>query len=1186
VSNGMETAMTGAGCRLGFCVAPMLAVVLGLGLAGTQQAAAATTDVGAASPSLAFRTILLRPPRSSAPALGSGRAARLSASSDGVVTSASGMGHLTIVPNFDDTSWDSAAGCEPVSSSPDAASLEAAFDYAAGQIEAEYSDPITVDLGVCVDPGDGVPGESEQFLSYGSSGDGWTYAQVRAALLANETTSDQVSAGASLPVSDPTPADGAADFAMSYPEADALGLDAGPVPYGLDAPAAVVFDPSGDYFTYDYSTAGPVPAGQIYFVGVAEHEITETMGRVYGLEAPDPPYPGQYVPNDLFRYTAPAVRSLVAYSPGAYLSIDGGVTNLVDLNSPNGCAGRPAGECGDPQDYAGNSPDAFNAYVTFGVLEPLTEAGLTNFDVLGFDRAAASVSVSPATATVTAGDAQFYTAEGVDALDNQFGVVPTLTIAPDGSGSATGASCTVDYCSATAAGTYTVTETYGSATATATLTVTSGLVASLSLSPVAQRAVPGDGVSYTAEGFDGYGNDIGDLAGSATFSIAPDGSGSATGASCSYNSCQATIAGTYTVTATDGPATGSTTMIVVAGLATSLTLSPAEATVGAGDSQAYQVEGFDSYGNDAGDVTAATTFTIAPDGSGSATGAACAGDSCSATAAGTYTVTGTDGSATGTATLTVTPGAVDAAESTVSASPGSVPADGSTAATVTVTAVDADGNQETSGGATVTIASSVGTVSGVIDNDDGTYTATVTSLTAGTADVKAKIDGAAISPDATVVFGPDAATSTIAASSYALPADGSSTATITVTAVDGAGNELTTGGAVVTISSTAGSVSGVTDNGNGTYTATLTSPATAGTADVSATIGGQTVTSGDPIVSFGAAVGTRLIGGGLSGPTDAAADASGDVFIADPGNSRVVEDAPNGSGGYIQTTIGSGLNRPHGVAVDASGDVFIADTYNNRVVEETPDGDGGFTQTTVDSSLSYPFAVAVDDATGAVYVADTGNRRVVEDAPNGGGGYTQSFVDGRDGFGVGVDMSGDVYIADTVDDQVIKETPVTGGGYTGTYVDHNLRGPYGVAVDGSGDAYVANTGSDDVVKDTPDGGGYTQTVVDDSGPERARRGWRWTRPETFTSPTRNNGRVLELLAPVNTAAPAITGTAQDGLVLTRSSRGTWSDGGALSYADQWERCSSTGSAAPRSRGRRGRCTGRPAPMSGMSSPWR
>ena len=60
-----------------------------------------------------------------------------------------------------------------------------------------------------------------------------------------------------------------------------------------------------------------------------------------------------------------------------------------------------------------------------------------------------------------------------------------------------------------------------------------------------------------------------------------------------------------------------------------------------------------------------------------------------------------------------------------------------------------------------------------------------------------------------------------------------------------------------------------------------------------------------------------------------AVDGSGDVFIADSGNNRVVEVKADGT----QTTVGSGLTGPAGVAVDRSGDVFIADYANDRVVE-------------------------------------------------------------------------------------------------------------------------------------------------------------------------------------------------------------------------------------------------------------
>jgi len=100
-------------------------------------------------------------------------------------------------------------------------------------------------------------------------------------------------------------------------------------------------------------------------------------------------------------------------------------------------------------------------------------------------------------------------------------------------------------------------------------------------------------------------------------------------------------------------------------------------------------------------------------------------------------------------------------------------------------------------------------------------------------------------------------------------------------------------------------------------------------------------------------------------------DGAGDVFIADYGNSRVVE-VP--AGGGAQTTVGSGLYHPTGAAVDGAGDVFIADYGNSRVVEVPA---GGGPQTTVGSGLNFPIGMAVDGA-GDVFIADTRNNRVVE----------------------------------------------------------------------------------------------------------------------------------------------------------------------------------------------------------------
>ena len=85
---------------------------------------------------------------------------------------------------------------------------------------------------------------------------------------------------------------------------------------------------------------------------------------------------------------------------------------------------------------------------------------------------------------------------------------------------------------------------------------------------------------------------------------------------------------------------------MTAGSLDHLVLSPASATIPVGGSQAYTAEGRDQYNNSLGDVTATTTFSIAPDGS-------CTGAACTASVAGSHTVTGTKSGKTGTASLTV-----------------------------------------------------------------------------------------------------------------------------------------------------------------------------------------------------------------------------------------------------------------------------------------------------------------------------------------------------------------------------------------------------------------------------------------------------------------------------------------------------------------------------------------------------
>lgn len=81
-----------------------------------------------------------------------------------------------------------------------------------------------------------------------------------------------------------------------------------------------------------------------------------------------------------------------------------------------------------------------------------------------------------------------------------------------------------------------------------------------------------------------------------------------------------------------------------------LVLSPANATIAYGQSQAYTAEGFDQFGNDRGSV-GGVTYTIAPTGTTVGPGS-CTGNSCTGPA-GTYTVTGTKNDAQGSTGLTI-----------------------------------------------------------------------------------------------------------------------------------------------------------------------------------------------------------------------------------------------------------------------------------------------------------------------------------------------------------------------------------------------------------------------------------------------------------------------------------------------------------------------------------------------------
>ena len=112
------------------------------------------------------------------------------------------------------------------------------------------------------------------------------------------------------------------------------------------------------------------------------------------------------------------------------------------------------------------------------------------------------------------------------------------------------------------------------------------------------------------------------------------------------------------------------------------------------------------------------------------------------------------------------------------------------------------------------------------------------------------------------------ANSTTSAAPNSITADGSSTSTITVQLKDGSNANLSASGGAVTVSTTTGTFPGpcnsgcaTTDNGNGTYTATLTSPTSvgSGTASVTSALDGSSFTSAAASVTLVAGTPTHLL---------------------------------------------------------------------------------------------------------------------------------------------------------------------------------------------------------------------------------------------------------------------------------------------------------------------------------------
>ncbi len=257
-------------------------------------------------------------------------------------------------------------------------------------------------------------------------------------------------------------------------------------------------------------------------------------------------------------------------------------------------------------------------------------------------------------------------------------------------------------------------------------------------------------------------------------------------------------------------------------------------------------------------------------------------------------------------------------------------------------------------------------------------------------------------------------------------------------------------------------------------------------------------------------------------PFGIAADAHGNVYVADTGNGRIRQIAPDKQ---VSTFTGAGgearFTAPISLAIDASGNLYVSDPlaedYLERLRRFAPDGTIASLPTAAPSTVG----LVVDDA-GTLYATD-GHDEIWKLPPGGEWtfllkpSYAVSILGG-----IAVDRSGALFAG--ADSRILRYAPdgdlsdvggqrFFGGGADGVWADSRFEQPQGLAFDAAGNLYVADLYNNTIRKGVP----YLQPwVAENPAPQSASAGsrisfsvaiasstaasFRWQRQANGTSP--------------------------------------------------------------------------------------
>ncbi len=226
----------------------------------------------------------------------------------------------------------------------------------------------------------------------------------------------------------------------------------------------------------------------------------------------------------------------------------------------------------------------------------------------------------------------------------------------------------------------------------------------------------------------------------------------------------------------------------------------------------------------------------------------------------------------------------------------------------------------------------------------------------------------------------------------------------------------------------------------------------------------------------------------FNNPQALAADPSGNIYVTEGNSNLIRKITPSGvattfAGSAVGqfadgTGTGASFNHPAGIAADASGNIYVADYNNNRVRKITPSGvvttlagNGNYAHldgTGTAASFQQPSAIAVD-ISGNVFVTDAWGIRKITAA-----GVVTTLPGGIPGGNLALDYAGNVYTSDY--QHVIK---TTSAGVTTTFEPTGFLGTYysvgAIYADSSNGMYVPDLVNNLIKYISPSG--VIQTVV-------------------------------------------------------------------------------------------------------------